>query len=108
MFCHESWYLPVSAEQPRTSYTVYSITGLRPYLIRTNFIYYYAIICIYLNRIILILRVEHSTVLVMPSKKLKPTKKWSIYPLLHNDVSDLLCEHNLFFQFHKRTIAKVV
>jgi hypothetical protein len=31
MFCHESWYLLVSAERPRTSHTVYSMTGLRPH-----------------------------------------------------------------------------
>jgi hypothetical protein len=106
IFCHESWYLLVSAERPHTSHTVYSMTGLHPHLICTNFIYYYAIIRIHLNGIILILRVEHSTVLVMPPKKLKPTKKWSMYPSLHNDVSDLLREHDLFFQFYEKDDGK--
>ena len=36
----------------------------------------------------------------MPLKKPKSTKKWSMYPSLHNDVSDLLREHDLYFQFH--------
>lgn len=38
----------------------------------------------------------------MPPKKQKPTKKWSMYPSLHNDVSNLLREHNLFFQFYEK------
>ena len=35
-----------------------------------------------------------------PTKKPQPTKKWSLYPSLHNNVLDLIREHGLFFQFH--------
>ena len=37
-----------------------------------------------------------------PTTKLLPTKKWSMYPSLHNDVSDLLREDNLFFHFYEK------
>lgn len=36
------------------------------------------------------------------STKPKPTKNWSIYPSLHDDVSDLLYEANLFFNFYEK------
>ncbi|KAH7081965.1 zinc-binding domain-containing protein [Paraphoma chrysanthemicola] len=32
----------------------------------------------------------------------KPTKKWSMYPSLHNDVSELLYADLLFFSFHEK------
>lgn len=31
----------------------------------------------------------------------KPPKSWSMYPSYHDAVSDLLQEHDLFFDFHK-------
>ena len=37
----------------------------------------------------------------MARKKSGPAKKWSMYPSLHDTVSDLLHEHNLFFDFHE-------
>jgi len=86
--------------------------------VRANFIYCYAIIRIHLLSIILILYIESPTILVMPPKKPKPskhskpsrnpesTKKWSMYPSLHNDVSILLREHSLFFQFYEKDDGK--
>ncbi len=41
-----------------------------------------------------------------PTNKPKPTKKWSMYPSLHNDVLDLLREHDLFFQFYDEDDGK--
>ena len=35
----------------------------------------------------------------MPSKKSKQPSRWSVYPALHHDVSRLLDEHNLQYQF---------
>lgn len=32
----------------------------------------------------------------------KPIKQWSMYPLLHDDVSDLLREDNLSFSFYEK------
>lgn len=81
-------------------------------MIRTTFII--TTIHFYLTGIILIFRVEHPIVTVMPpkksippkkskpSKKLKPPKNWSMYPSLHSDVSDLLCEDNLIFHFYEK------
>jgi Zinc-binding domain len=37
----------------------------------------------------------------MRSKKSKQAKPWSMYPSLHDDVSDLLQEDGLFFDFHE-------
>ena len=73
---------------------------------------------VYSTGIILILRVEHPIIIVMPlknsmppkkskpPKKLQPSRNWSMYPSLHNDVSDLLREHNLFFQFYEKDDGK--
>ena len=36
----------------------------------------------------------------MPSKKSKPGRAWSMYPTLHDDVSSLLEEDNLHFDFY--------
>ncbi|KAH7080796.1 zinc-binding domain-containing protein [Paraphoma chrysanthemicola] len=55
---------------------------------------------------------EHPTILATPQKqkpttkrkstaKPKQTKKWSMYPSLHNDVSDLLSNDDLFFTFYE-------
>ena len=38
----------------------------------------------------------------MSRKKLKSKTNWSMYPSLHNEVSDLLHEYELFFQFHNK------
>jgi len=84
-----------------------------PLYVRANFIYCYAISRTHLLGIILILHIESPTILVMPPKKAKPskeskpprntksTKKWSMYPSLHNDVSNLLRDHSLFYQFYE-------
>lgn len=51
---------------------------------------------------------KHPIVTAMPPQKSKPTKKpqsvkkWSMYPSLHDDVSDLLRKDNLSFQFHEK------
>lgn len=45
---------------------------------------------------------QHSTVLAMPPKNQKPIQKWSMYPSLHNNVSDLLHEDSLFFSFYEK------
>lgn len=56
---------------------------------------------------------EHPTILAMSQKQKpttkrkstmnpKPIKKWSMYPSLHNDVSDLLYKDNLFFSFYEK------
>src|SRR5437868_2252844 len=37
-----------------------------------------------------------------PAKKPKRPKNWSMYPSLHDDVSDLLREDNLSFRFHEQ------
>ena len=37
----------------------------------------------------------------MPSKKSKPDRKWSIYQTLHDDVSRLLEENDVHFDFHE-------
>ncbi|KAF1999570.1 hypothetical protein P154DRAFT_523126 [Amniculicola lignicola CBS 123094] len=37
-----------------------------------------------------------------PSTKPEPIKKWSMYPSLDTDVSDLLSEDNLFFSFYEK------
>ncbi|KAH7410421.1 zinc-binding domain-containing protein [Phaeosphaeria sp. MPI-PUGE-AT-0046c] len=37
--------------------------------------------------------------------KQKPAKKWTMYPLLHNDVSDLLHQSNLYFGFYEKDEA---
>ena len=37
----------------------------------------------------------------MPSKKSNSNRRWSMYPALHNDVSRLLEEDNLSFDFHE-------
>ena len=45
----------------------------------------------------------------MPSKKSKKSKsdqKWSIYQNLHDDVSRLLEENDLYFDFHANDNAK--
>ena len=85
---------------------------------RADFIYCYATIRTYLLGIVPILNIESPTILVMPSKKPKPsrnqkppkspksTKKWSMYPSLHSDVSNLLSEHSLFFQFYEKDDGK--
>jgi hypothetical protein len=50
---------------------------------------------------------EHPTIFTMspqkqkPTTKPKPIAKWSMYPSLHNEVSDLLLENNLFFSFYE-------
>ena len=36
----------------------------------------------------------------MPSRKAKSDQRWSIYSALHNDVSRLLEEDDLYFDFH--------
>ena len=82
--------------------------------VRFTFIHCYAIICMHLLGIILILAIESPSILVMPPKKPKPSKnskpprnpksnkKWSMYPSLHSDVSNLLREHSLFFRFNEQ------
>ncbi|KAF2802200.1 uncharacterized protein BDZ99DRAFT_210939 [Mytilinidion resinicola] len=84
----------------RQAYDNSYMTGLRANLIRANFIHNYAIIRTHLNEIILTRGDERSTILIMSTNRRGSTKKWSMYPSLHNDVSDLLREHNLFFQFY--------
>ena len=37
-----------------------------------------------------------------PTTKLVPTKKWSMYPSLHNGVSKLLREDSLSFEFYEK------
>jgi hypothetical protein len=73
--------------------TIYS-SQVRPGVICAEFPHYYIIIWIQLNGLILPRHVEYSAILTMPRT---PRKKWSIYPSLHNNVSDLLREHDLFF-----------
>ena len=53
-----------------------------------------------------ILHVPQFTVLLMSRKTQKPTKSWSMYPSLHNDVSDLLRNHGLLFHFHNNDDGK--
>lgn len=43
----------------------------------------------------------------MPPKKPRSSKRWSIYPSLHDDVSRLLEEHDLFFSFHEVDDIKI-
>jgi hypothetical protein len=56
---------------------------------------------------------EHATPLAVSQKqkpttkrksttKPRPVKKWSMYPSLHNDVSDILDKDNLFFSFYDK------
>ena len=42
----------------------------------------------------------------MPSRKSKPNRRWSMYPALHDDVSRLLEEDDLHFDFHENDDAK--
>ena len=42
----------------------------------------------------------------MPSRKSKSDRRWSIYPALHDDVSRLLEEDNLHFNFHENDNAE--
>jgi hypothetical protein len=49
-----------------------------------------------------ILPIKFQTFFIMPTKKRNLAKGWSMYQSLHNDVSDLLHEHNLFFSFHEK------
>lgn len=51
---------------------------------------------------ILIRYVQPLSILIMPTKSPKSTKKWSMYPSLDHDVSDLLREHDLSFRFYNK------
>lgn len=42
----------------------------------------------------------------MPSRKFKPNQKWSMYQILHGDVSRLLEEDGLHFDFHENDDPK--
>lgn len=42
----------------------------------------------------------------MPNKRRQSDKTWSLYPQLHNDVSRLLQEDGLEFQFHRTDSAQ--
>lgn len=41
------------------------------------------------------------TILIMPSRKPKPNQRWSMYSVLHEDVSHLLEEDDLHFDFNE-------
>lgn len=41
----------------------------------------------------------------MPRRKSKPNQRWSMYPNLHDDVSSLLEENDLHFDFHEDDIT---
>jgi Zinc-binding domain len=42
----------------------------------------------------------------MPLENPRPAKEWCMYPSRHNDVSDLLQVHGLFFNFYKNDDGK--
>ena len=82
--------------------------------VHLTFIYYHAILRVHSLDTIPILAIESPSIVIMPPKKPNPSKnskpprnpksnkKWSMYPSLHTDVSNLLREHGLFFRFNEQ------
>ena len=48
---------------------------------------------------------QKSTTKLKSARKPKTNKKWSMYPLLHNEVSDLLYKDNISFSFYEKDDA---
>lgn len=82
------------------------MTGLPPHLIRADFITLSFVFIETKSISSFALNVQSPSLCPpkgqKPTTKLVPTKKWSMYPSLHNDVSKLLREDSLSFDFYEK------